>query len=55
MEGKDFAGKSTPTSAPADPEKPVPVGVTKRKAKALPEGRRQHRRPLTRKSLFLLA
>ena len=39
-----FAGRATPTWAPATREKAGLVGVARRKTKALPAGRRQHGR-----------
>ena len=42
-EDKGSAGRATPTWAPAAREKAELVGVARRKTKALPAGRRQHR------------
>ena len=43
-EDKGFARRSTPTWTLTDLENPGRVGVTRRRAKALRGGRRQHRR-----------
>ena len=42
--GKGFAGSSTPTMTPADLENLGHVGVSRRRAKDLRGGRRQHGR-----------
>ena len=41
-EDKGFAGRATPTWAPAARERTGLVGVARRRIKALPAGRRQH-------------
>ena len=53
--GKGFAGRSTPTLAPAGREKPGRVGVARRRTKALRRGRRQQRRRQIGKTQGVLA
>ena len=53
--GKGFAGRSTPTWAPAGREKPGRVGAVRRRTKALRRGRRQHGRRQVGKSRGVLA
>ena len=52
---KGFAERSAPTWAPANRKKPGRVGVNRRRAKALREGRRQQRRRQIGKSWGVLA
>ena len=52
---KGFAMRATPTWAPANRKKLGRVGVTRRRAKALREGRRQHGRRQVGKSRGVLA
>ena len=52
---KGFAMRATPTWAPANRKKPGRVGVNRRRAKALREGRRQHGRRQVGKSRGVLA
>lgn len=54
-EDKGFAGRATPTWAPAARERTGLVGVTRRWIKALPAGRRQHGRRQGGKRRILLA
>ena len=54
-EDKGFAGRATPTWAPAVQERAGLVGVSRRKTKALPGGRRQHGRRQRGKGRSLLA
>ena len=54
-EDKGFAGRATPTWAPAARERAGLVGVARRKTKALPAGRRQHGRRQVGKGRGLLA
>ena len=54
-ENKGFAGRATPTWAPAARQNPGLVGVTRRWIKALPAGRRQHGRRQGGKRRILLA
>ena len=53
--GKGFAGRSTPTLAPANQKKLGRVGVARRRIKALRRGRRQHWHRQTGKSRGVLA
>ncbi len=52
---KGFSGRPTPTWAAAGAENTGPVGVTRRRTKALPGGRRQHGQPPAREIRALLA
>ena len=52
---KGFAGRPTPTWATAGAENSGPVGVARRRRKALRGARRQHGRPPTQKIRALLA
>ena len=52
---KGFAGRATPTEAPADRENPGQVGVARRRIKVLRGGRRQQRRRRTGKIRARLA
>ena len=54
-EDKGFAGRATPTWAPAARERADLVGVARRWIKALPGWRRQHRRRQVGKSQSLFA
>ena len=54
-EDKGFAGRATPTWAPAARERTGLVGVARRRIKALPAGRRQHGRRQVGKGQVLLA
>ena len=54
-EDKGFAGRATPTWAPATQERAGLVGVARRRIKALPAGQRQHGRRQHRKGRGLLA
>ena len=53
--GKGFAGRSTPTWAPADWKNPGRVGAVRRRIRALRGGRRQHGHRQTGKSWGVLA
>ena len=53
--GKGFAGRSTPTWAPANRKKPGRVGAVRRRIRALRGGRRQQRRRQIGKSWGVLA
>ena len=54
-EDKGFSGRATPTWAGARRDSGRPVGVARRKTKALPGGRRQHGRRRRGKGRALLA